>query len=81
MQSKQKRTNTIEAITFVPLFMAGLTGLEPATFHVTGGRSNQLNYNPLIYGSPGRTRTYDLTINSRALYRLSYRGKNLLALA
>gem|GEM_PF-6837261 len=26
--------------------MAGLTGLEPATFCVTGRRSNQLSYNP-----------------------------------
>ncbi len=26
--------------------MAGLTGLEPATFRVTGEYSNQLNYNP-----------------------------------
>ena len=25
---------------------AGLAGLEPVTFHVTGGCSNQLSYNP-----------------------------------
>ena len=25
-------------------------------------------------GSPGRTRTYNLPVNSRTLYRLSYRG-------
>ena len=30
--------------------MAGLTGLEPATFRVTGERSNQLSYNPIIFG-------------------------------
>lgn len=30
-------------------------------------------------GSPGRTRTYDLAINSRVLYQLSYRGSRLSA--
>ena len=29
--------------------------------------------------SPSRTRTYDLAINSRALYQLSYRGKENLS--
>ena len=29
-------------------------------------------------GSPGRTRTYDKSVNSRLLYQLSYRGSDLL---
>ncbi len=59
--------------------MAGLTRLELATFRVTGGRSNQTELQPLLMrenGSSGRTRTCDLTINSRVLYQLSYRGIN-----
>jgi hypothetical protein len=56
--------------------MAGLTRLELATFRVTGGRSNQLSYSP-INGSLDRTRTCDLTINSRVLYQLSYQGINI----
>ncbi len=28
------------------------------------------------YNSPSRTRTYDLAVNSRSLYQLSYRGSN-----
>ena len=38
------------------IFMAGATGLEPATSGVTGQRSNQLSYTPdearLMYRSP-----------------------------
>jgi hypothetical protein len=29
--------------------LAGSTGLEPAASGVTGRRSNQLNYNPVVY--------------------------------
>jgi hypothetical protein len=59
--------------------MAGLMGLEPTTFRVTGERSNQTELQPPHHkkdGSSGRTRTCDLTINSRMLYQLSYRGNN-----
>ena len=34
--------------------MAGWTGLEPATFCVTGRRSNQLSYHP-VKGERGGT--------------------------
>lgn len=30
------------------------------------------------FGSPSRDRTCDLRINSPSLYRLSYRGKNII---
>ena len=63
------------------LMLAEWTGLEPATPGVTGRYSNQLNYHSILllhyknFGSPTWARTRDLRINSPALYRLSYRGK------
>jgi hypothetical protein len=38
------------------------------------GSSDGESLNSVLAGSPGRTRTSDLTVNSRPLYRLSYRG-------
>ena len=34
--------------------MAGVTGLEPAAFAVTGRRCNQLNYTPAYFECCGR---------------------------
>src|SRR3989344_6419370 len=61
--------------------LAGTTGFEPATFRVTGGRSNQLSYVPkmpyyrtaflVIYQMKnvgGRNRTSDLGLMSPSLY-------------
>ena len=56
MRKKQRWLKSSLEITFSPqksllnragfLFLAGATGLEPATSGVTGRRSNQLNYAP-----------------------------------
>jgi hypothetical protein len=52
--------------------MAGWTGLEPATFCVTGRRSNQLSYHPF---KRERRRTVESThTKSSVVFRLSISG-------
>ena len=46
---------------------AGLTGLEPATYCVTGNRSNQLSYSPIFYCSRSGTRTHDPSLMKAVL--------------
>ena len=44
-----KKINKINSLAFDkqnPLKVAGVKGLEPSTYRVTGDRSNQLSYTP-----------------------------------
>ena len=47
--------------------MAGVTGLEPAAFCVTGRRSNQLSYTPLICGMAGNI--HQFTVLCKYIFR------------
>ena len=38
---------------------------------------SRINVSPYVANSPSRTRTYNLAVNSRSLYQLSYRGSGL----
>ena len=49
------------------MFNAGLTGLEPATFSVTGRRANQLRYSPKTH-----KRTRDLPAPAGRANQLRY---------
>ena len=44
------------------IYLAGLKGLEPSTFCVTGRRSNQLSYNPrarhILYCSDSKRKSF-----------------------
>ena len=45
---RRKQRSDLQALCFL-IFMAGTTGLEPATSAVTGQRSNQLSYVPTSF--------------------------------
>ena len=47
--------------------MAGWTGLEPATFCVTGRRSNQLSYHPLKWHGRGESHPHKAVLETAAL--------------
>lgn len=53
------------------IIMAVRTGLEPVISRVTGERDNHYTNEP-INGWDRGTRTRDISVNSRTLYRLSY---------
>ena len=52
--------------------MVGTSGLEPPTSRLSGGRSNQLSYEPIKFGGDKRDRTADLLLARQALSQLSY---------
>ena len=61
--------------------MVGLSGLEPPTSRLSGGRSNRLSYKPILvfgsflpkpYGGDKRDRTADPLLAKQVLSQLSY---------
>ena len=51
--------------------MVGTSGLEPPTSRLSGARSNQLSYEPLLGGDDG-IRTHDPLLAGQVLSQLSY---------
>ncbi len=42
--------------------MVGLNGLEPSTSRLSGVRSNQLSYRPILIGAGDGNRTHDISL-------------------
>ena len=57
--------------------MVGLSGLEPLTSRLSGVRSNQLSYRPMMYsfGGDEENRTPDPLLARQVLSHLSYAPK------
>ena len=45
---KSHFSSVFDYLITIIMLMAGVTGLEPATYRVTGDRSNQLSYTPFF---------------------------------
>ena len=43
-------TTSFDNLIVIMMLMAGVKGLEPSTYRVTGDRSNQLSYTPPYFG-------------------------------
>lgn len=52
--------------------LVGVPGIGPGTSSLSGTRSNQLSYTPILGGGGSRDRTGDIQLAKLALYRLSY---------
>ena len=59
-------------LTLTMNYMVGLSGLEPLTSRLSGVRSNQLSYRPIIYGGDEENRTPDPLLARQVLSQLSY---------
>ena len=49
VELKSHFTGVFDNLITIIILMAGVTGLEPATYRVTGDRSNQLSYTPPFF--------------------------------
>ena len=49
VQLRSHFTCVFDNLIVIIMLMAGVKGLEPSTYRVTGDRSNQLSYTPLIF--------------------------------
>ena len=52
--------------------LVGLTRVELVTSSLSGTRSNQLSYKPILIGGGSRNRTGDMLLAKQPLYQLSY---------
>ena len=61
----------LSQLSYTPIKLVGLSGLEPPTLRLSVVRSSQLSYKPAS-GGDSRDRTGDLLLARQALSQLSY---------